>query len=234
MTTSSPPSSNKTALRASLKKEDDSLADRLVGTDAPIVATSQTDVSDLDLPTSATAAAAPTATATPGAPAQPAAAPRSATVAKAPAAKRPATPRKPPVQASAAEPAAAPEAQPAGGRKAAATGAQPKARAAKPVGTVAMLEKVAKQKGDKLVSYSVKLLKSEEAAIDALRDELSRVAGWAATKSDILRAGVQIFAEQKLEQMQALLGSLATAVDAKTVEKAKKKDKKKDKKKKKR
>ncbi|WP_291997869.1 hypothetical protein [Candidatus Accumulibacter sp. ACC012] len=52
-----------------------------------------------------------------------------------------------------------------------------------------MLEKVAKQKGDKLVSYSVKLLKSEEAAIDALRDELSRVAGWAATKSDILRAG---------------------------------------------
>jgi hypothetical protein len=133
------------------------------------------------------------------------------------------------VQASAAEPAAAPEAQPAGGRKAAATGAQPKARAAKPVGTVAMLEKVAKQKGDKLVSYSVKLLKSEEAAIDALRDELSRVAGWAATKSDILRAGVQIFAEQKLEQMQALLGSLATAVDAKTAKKAKKKDKKKKK-----
>ena len=92
-----------------------------------------------------------------------------------------------------------------------------------------MLEKVARQKGDKLVSYSVKLLKSEEAAIDALRDELSRVAGWAATKSDILRAGVQIFAEQKLEQMQALLGSLATAVDAKTAKKAKKKDKKKKK-----
>ncbi|MEF8732203.1 MAG: hypothetical protein CRU78_12080 [Candidatus Accumulibacter phosphatis] len=225
MTTSSPPSSNKTALRASLKKEDDSLADRLAGTEAPIGATNQTDVSDLDLSTSAAA----TATATPGAPARPAAAPRSATVAKAPAAKRPATPRKPPVQASAAEPAAAPEAQPAGGRKAAATGAQPKARAAKPVGTVAMLEKVARQKGDKLVSYSVKLLKSEEAAIDALRDELSRVAGWAATKSDILRAGVQIFAEQKLEQMQALLGSLATAVDAKTAKKAKKKDKKKKK-----
>ena len=224
MTTSSPPSSNKTALRASLKKEDDSLADRLAGTEAPIGATNQTDVSDLDLSTSAA-----TATATPGAPARPAAAPRSATVAKAPAAKRPATPRKPPVQASAAEPAAAPEAQPAGGRKAAATGAQPKARAAKPVGTVAMLEKVARQKGDKLVSYSVKLLKSEEAAIDALRDELSRVAGWAATKSDILRAGVQIFAEQKLEQMQALLGSLATAVDAKTAKKAKKKDKKKKK-----
>jgi hypothetical protein len=53
MTTSSPPSSNKTALRASLKKEDDSLADRLAGTDAPIGATNQTDVSDLDLPTSA-------------------------------------------------------------------------------------------------------------------------------------------------------------------------------------
>ena len=223
MTTSSPPSSNKTALRASLKKEDDSLADRLVGTDAPIAATNQADASDLDLPAGAAV------TATPSAPARPAAAPRSATVAKAPAAKRPATPRNRPVQASAAEPAAAPEAQPAGGRKVAATGAQPKARAAKPVGTVAMLEKVAKQKGDKLVSYSVKLLKSEEAAIDALRDELSRVAGWAATKSDILRAGVQVFAEQKLEQMQALLGSLAIAVDAKTAKKAKKKDKKKKK-----
>jgi hypothetical protein len=229
MTTSSGTSSNKTALRASLKKEDDSLADRLVGTDAPIAATNQADASDLDLPAGAAV------TATPSAPARPAAAPPlSATVAKAPAAKRPATPRNRPVQASAAEPAAAPEAQPAGGRKVAATGAQPKARVAKPVGTVAMLEKVAKQKGDKLVSYSVKLLKSEEAAIDALRDELSRVAGWAATKSDILRAGVQVFAEQKLEQMQALLGSLATAVDAKTAEKANKKDKKKDKKKKKR
>ncbi|MEF8721800.1 MAG: hypothetical protein V5B30_04100 [Candidatus Accumulibacter delftensis] len=213
MTTSSRPSSNKTALRASLKKEDDSLADRLVGTDAPIGATNQADTTDLDLPTSAAA----TATATPSAPARP------------PAAKRPVTARKTPVQASAVEPAAAPEAQPAGGRKRAATGAEPKARAAKPVGTVEMLEKVAKQKGDKLVSYSVKLLKSEEAAIDALRDELSRVAGWAATKSDILRAGVQVFAEQKLEQMQALLGSLAIAVDAKTAKKAKKKDKKKKK-----
>lgn len=213
MTISSRPSSNKTALRASLKKEDDSLADRLVGTDAPTGATNQADTTDLDLPTSAAA----TASATPSAPARP------------PAAKRPVTARKKPVQASAVEPAAAPEAQPAGGRKGAATGAEPKARAAKPVGTVEMLEKVAKQKGDKLVSYSVKLLKSEEAAIDALRDELSRVAGWAATKSDILRAGVQVFAEQKLEQMQALLGSLAIAVDAKTAKKAKKKDKKKKK-----
>lgn len=88
-----------------------------------------------------------------------------------------------------------------------------------------MLEKVAKQKRDKLVSYTVKLLKSEEAAIEALRDELSRVAGWAATKSDILRAGVQVFAEQKLEQMQALLGSLAAPGDGKKAKKGKKKKK---------
>jgi len=109
MTTSSRPSSNKTALRASLKKEDDSLADRLVGTDAPTGATNQADTTDLDLPTSAAA----TASATPSAPARP------------PAAKRPVTARKKPVQASAVEPAAAPEAQPAGGRKGAATGAEP-------------------------------------------------------------------------------------------------------------
>ena len=38
MTTSSRTSSNKSALRASLKKEDDSLAGRLVAADAPVEA----------------------------------------------------------------------------------------------------------------------------------------------------------------------------------------------------
>lgn len=214
MTTSSRTSSNKTALRASLKKEDDSLADRLVGADAPIDATNQeaVDAPEPAVPTSAVDA---------GAPARRAAA-RPAAAAKAPAAKKAPTTRKAPAQAPAAEPAAAPKSRPAT-RRVATSVAQPKAGAAKPVGTVEILEKVAKQKRDKLVSYSVKLLKSEEAVIEALRDELSRVAGWAASKSDILRAGVQVFAEQKLEQMQALLGSLAAPV--KGNKKAKKKKK---------
>lgn len=214
MTTSSRTSSNKTALRASLKKEDDSLADRLVAADAPIEATNHGGAAEPDLPASTAA--------TPSAPARRAEA-QPAAAAKAPAAKRAATPRKTSVQAApAAEPAAAPKARSAG-RKVAATGAQSTAKAAKSMGTtVEALEKVAKQKRDKLVSYSVKLLKSEEAAIDALRDELSRVAGWAATKSDILRAGVQVFAEQKLEQMQALLGSLSAPADGKKAKKGKK------------
>jgi hypothetical protein len=212
MTTSSRTSSNKSALRASLKKEDDSLAGRLAGTDAPLEATIQATAAESEPATGAAAVTAPSAPARRAA-ARPAAA-------KAPAARTAATARKAPAQAPAVDPAAAPKARPAS-RKVAATGAEPRTRAPKPVtGTVEMLEKVAKQKRDKLVSYSVKLLQSEEAAIEALRDELSRVAGWAATKSDILRAGIQVFAEQKLEQMQALLGSLAAPV------KAGKKDKK--------
>jgi hypothetical protein len=39
MTTPTSASTNKTALRASLKKEDESLAERLVATDIPLVAT---------------------------------------------------------------------------------------------------------------------------------------------------------------------------------------------------
>jgi len=73
------------------------------------------------------------------------------------------------------------------------------------------VEKVAKDKRDKLVRYSVELLKSEEAAIEALRAELAQAAGWAASKSDILRAGVRLFAEQKVEQMKELLAALADA-----------------------
>ncbi|HCV14343.1 MAG TPA: hypothetical protein DGC76_11710, partial [Candidatus Accumulibacter sp.] len=77
------------------------------------------------------------------------------------------------------------------------------------------IEKVARDKRDKLVRYSVELLKSEEAAIDALRAELAQAAGWAASKSDILRAGVRLFAEQKVEQMKELLATLAEVSKAK-------------------
>jgi hypothetical protein len=71
------------------------------------------------------------------------------------------------------------------------------------------VEKVARDKRDKLVRHSVELLKSEEAAIEALRAELAQVAGWAASRSDILRAGVRLFAEQKVDQMKELLAALA-------------------------
>jgi Arc/MetJ-type ribon-helix-helix transcriptional regulator len=43
-----------------------------------------------------------------------------------------------------------------------------------------------------------------------VRAELSKAAGWAASKSDILRAGVRLFAEQRLEQMKELLAALAS------------------------
>ncbi|MCB1964919.1 MAG: hypothetical protein KDI64_02395 [Candidatus Accumulibacter sp.] len=225
MTTPTRTSSNKTALRASLKKEDDSLADRLVGADAPLVATSE--AAELDPPAAAAPRARRTAARPAAKPAAPAASAAKAAAPAAGAAKAPArtTTRK----AATAKPASAQAGAvaKAKARPASTRAARPQAGAAKAEGPVEMLEKVARQKRDKLVSYSLKLLKSEEAAIDALRDELSRAAGWAASKSDILRAGVRVFAEQKLEQMQALLGTLATPAEGKQSKKNSKKGKKK-------
>lgn len=183
MTTPTTTSSNKTALRASLKKEDDSLADRLVAADAPLVATPEAEAPDVAVPESA-----PVAT-----PARKVAA-RSTT--------------RPAAAVKADQPPPAASARPV--RSKAAAPAQEG-----PLEQLEKLEKVVKQKRDKLVRYSVDLLKSEEAAIDALRDELARAAGWVASKSDIVRAGIRVFAEQKLEQMQDLLGSLATTAKSK-------------------
>lgn len=180
MTTPTTTSSNKTALRASLKKEDDSLADRLVAADAPLVATPETEAPDVAVPESA-----PVAT-----PARKVAA-RSTT--------------RPAAAVKADQPPPAASARPV----------RSKAAAPAQEGPLEQLEKVVKQKRDKLVRYSVDLLKSEEAAIDAVRDELARAAGWVASKSDIVRAGIRVFAEQKLEQMQDLLGSLATTAKSK-------------------
>lgn len=253
MTTPPSTSSNKTALRASLKKEDESLAERLVATDLPLLATP--DEPAAPLAEAPVAAAAPTrrAAAKPVA-TKPAAA---ATTAKpAPAKPAPAKPAstkpaakaapavKPAVAAAKAEKKAAPakaaatsaapsapaKAKPVSKKAAVAKPAQPQAKvgatlaavkgeagkkAAKLGEAVGKIEKAAKEKGDKLVRYSVELLKSEEAAIEALRAELSKAAGWAATKSDILRAGVRLFAEQKVEQMKDVLASLTAASKAK-------------------
>lgn len=240
MTTPTSASTNKTALRASLKKEDESLAERLVATDIPLVATPEP-----ALPASAPASppppAAPVRKTTAKAVAKPVAAKPAPDVVPTPVAKAPAkTARKEtPVKAAtakAAAPVAAPKAKPVS-RKAAAKPAASPAKAAKPAKvaakagaaavpptakegtskkgakletTVASIEKVAKEKGDRIVRYTVELLKSEEAAIEAVRAELAKAAGWAASKSDILRAGVRVFAEQRIEQMKELLGALAT------------------------
>ena len=259
MTTPTSASTNKTALRASLKKEDESLAERLVATDIPLVATPEpeaTVVTPVAAPASppplaaapARKAAAKPAGAKPAAnkptTAKPAVAKPAADVVPTPAAKAPAKAVKKVAAATvatakAAEPVAAAKAKPVS-RKAAATAKPAAAKPAKPTkpvkvatkdsaaaapatateeagkkaakleATVANIEKAAKEKGDRIVRYTVELLKSEEAAIEAVRAELAKAAGWAASKSDILRAGVRVFAEQRVEQMKELLGALAT------------------------
>ena len=254
MTTPTSASTNKTALRASLKKEDESLAERLVATDIPLVATPEPEapvVAPVAAPASPpplAAAPARKAAAKPAAnkpvTAKPAVAKPAADVVPTPPAKAPAKAAKKvaamtAATTKAAEPVAATKAKPVS-RKAAAAVKPVAAKPAKPskpvkvatkdsaaaapatateeagkkaaklAATVANIEKAAKEKGDRIVRYTVELLKSEEAAIEAVRAELAKAAGWAASKSDILRAGVRVFAEQRVEQMKELLGALAT------------------------
>jgi hypothetical protein len=259
MTTPTRTSSNKTALRASLRKEDESLAERLVATDVPLVTPSEPEAvaaREVEAPVAAAPArkavaktvAAKPAAGKPGkapaaqttaakpvttksvatkAAAKPAAEVTPATAAKAPKASKKAVAKKAPPAVSATpaakavskKTAAAKASVPVKPAKTEAVAAAP-APAKEPTGkkdvqaeieeAVEKLEKVAKEKGDKLVRYTVELLKSEEAAIEAVRAELSKAAGWAASKSDILRAGVRLFAEQRLEQMKELLAALST------------------------
>ncbi len=226
MTTLGSDTSNKTALRASLKKEDESLGERLAATEGPLVVPAEADVS----------AALPPAGEAPVTPlgqtlrAESAGKRRSATgkaTAK-PADKTAAAKAVPPAKAT--KGAAARAAKGAAAAKttgqAASQGEAPKAgrnkptagdaekltgkKAAKPARVVEKIEKVAKEKRDKLVRLSVELLKSEAAAIETIRAELAKAAGWAASRSDILRAGARLFAGQQLEQMKALLDGLAT------------------------
>jgi hypothetical protein len=217
--------SNKTALRASLKKEDESLAERLVATDVPLVAPPELEAA------APTAHASPVVAASPSAIPAAAPAPRVSAKAVQPIAEVvPADvakvagkgPKKPgPAKAKPISKKAAAKPGPTAKKatKAGAAAASVKEDIGKPSGRLAdaveLLESAAKAKGDKLVRYTVELLKSEEAAIEALRAELSKAAGWAASKSDILRAGVRLFAEQRLEQMKALLTALAAPAPAK-------------------
>jgi len=217
-----PATSNKTALRASLKKEDESLAERLVATDLPLVAPAEPEP-PVAAPVRKVAAEAPAA-AKPAA-AKPAAAKPAVAAATAKASKgEKAPPRKAatvpapaaPAKAKAASKKAAAVVKPQGKVEAVLSTAKQETgkKAARIEQAVGKLEKAAKEKGDKLVRYSVDLLKSEEAAIESLRAELSKAAGWAASKSDILRAGARLFAQQKVEQMKELLAGLAAASKA--------------------
>lgn len=204
--------SNKTALRASLKKEDESLAERLVATDVALVAPQEPEAPAAAAPETQAATAPVRKSA-----AKPADEVTPAAVVEVPgkAAKK-AAPAK--TRSAKGGSVAAAKARP-GSKKAAAAKPQPQAKveAAAETGkktagleeALEKIEKAAKEKGDKLVRYTVELLKSEEAAIDAVRAELSKAAGWAASKSDILRAAVRLFAEQKVEQMKALLAAVS-------------------------
>jgi hypothetical protein len=202
-------SSNKTALRASLKKEDESLAERLVATDVALVVPQEPEAPAAAAPETQAAAAPVRKSA-----AKPADEVTPAAVVEAPgkAAKKAA-----PAKTRSAKGAVAAAKAKSGSKKAAAAKPQAKVEAAAEAGkktagleeALEKIEKAAKEKGDKLVRYTVELLKSEEAAIDAVRAELSKAAGWAASKSDILRAAVRLFAEQKVEQMKALLAAVS-------------------------
>lgn len=204
-------SNNKTALRASLKKEDESLAERLVATDVALVAPPEPEAPAAAAPETQ-AATAPVRKAA----AKPADEVTPAAVVEAPgkAAKKAA-----PVKTRSEKGVAVAAKAKPGSKKAAAAKPQPQAKveAAAETGkktagleeALEKIEKAAKEKGDKLVRYTVELLKSEEAAIEAVRTELSKAAGWAASKSDILRAAVRLFAEQKVEQMKALLAAVS-------------------------
>lgn len=202
--------SNKTALRASLKKEDESLAERLVATDVALVAPQEPEAPAAAAPETQAATAPVRKSA-----AKPADEVTPAAVVEVPgkAAKK-AAPAK--TRSAKGGSVAAAKARP-GSKKAAAAKPQAKVEAAAETGkktagleeALEKIEKAAKEKGDKLVRYTVELLKSEEAAIDAVRAELSKAAGWAASKSDILRAAVRLFAEQKVEQMKALLAAVS-------------------------
>ncbi|HPT48775.1 MAG TPA: hypothetical protein PLS67_10630 [Accumulibacter sp.] len=170
---------NKTALRASLKKEDESLAVRLAESEIPLLSTPTREapavVAEDPPPVKETVSAIPPAT---------------------PEVKKLKGSRK--IDKKAAKKAA----------KKTDTKAEKKA-AGKAGKTTEKSTKVVKVKPEKVVRYPLELPKSEGEAIENLRVDLSKAAGWTASKSDIVRAAVHLFAEQKVGAMKELLASVA-------------------------
>ncbi|MBL8398173.1 MAG: hypothetical protein JNL84_08530 [Candidatus Accumulibacter sp.] len=72
--------------------------------------------------------------------------------------------------------------------------------------------KEVERKPEKMVRCAVALPKSEDAAIDTLRSDLAKTTGWKASKSEIVRAAVQLFAEQKTGAKKELLAAVAPPV----------------------
>ncbi|MDS4013739.1 MAG: hypothetical protein RKP46_05200 [Candidatus Accumulibacter sp.] len=211
MTTSGNDSGNKAALRASLKKEDESLGERLAASDVPLLVPAATEDVPAPIPPAevpvtplgqANAARTSAQRSAPGKRGAKAVATGKAAASRAPGNK-------------AIDPAATVK-----GEKKAALPAKA-GKAVQPAKTVAGDKKpaksrrageqvvsTAKDKRDKVVRLSVEIFKSEEAAIEAARADLVKLVGWAVSRSDILRAGVRLFAEQKLEQMKDVLDGL--------------------------
>jgi hypothetical protein len=182
-------SKTKSALRASLKKEDESLEQRL--------------------PEAPAAEAAPAAQTAPTASAAPAPAAKAKAAPVPRAAKPRAKPAAPAVR-SAAKPAAkvakgtAAKAMPAelkAGLKAVA-----KAKAPAKPGKV-KAEEAKKEKREKVVRESFSVPKTEAAVLKTVRTELAK-GGVIVTKSEILRAGLTLLANQGTDRVKELIGAL--------------------------
>lgn len=99
------------------------------------------------------------------------------------------------------------------------TGQAPVGKAAKKVGKKTDMkvvraqprkpDKPVERKPEKMVRCAVDLPKSEDTAIDTLRSDLAKTTGWKASKSEIVRAAVQLFAEQKPGAKKELLAAVS-------------------------
>lgn len=214
MTSERSVNSNKAALRASLKKEDESLAQRIV----------DTDVNELLAPPPAfTAPVEPPRDENLGRPSQAEEKSSAKTTAKAGRAEAQAAKasKRAKPAASAKRKAEAAKAGAASKTNKTAVAAQEEtsphvndgkqARGHRSVKTPEKRSVGAKEKREKVVHYSLDLLKSEEVAMESLRSELSKTTGWTASRSDILRAGIRLFAEQTLDRRRDLLTGLTSA-----------------------
>ena len=216
MSTSGSDTSNKAALRASLRKEDESLGERLAASELPLLVPPDPEVASAPAPT-AEAPVTPLAQVSgsrstgqrPAAgkgKAKTAATDKTAGKSPARAAGDHAAPVKgakksaPLVKADKTVP---PAKGGAGSKKSAKPG-----RPVEPVVT-------AKGKRDKAIRLSLEILQSEEAAIEGVRANLAKLGGCAASRGDILRAGVRLFAEQSLEQMRGAVDGLTRIASGK-------------------
>lgn len=233
-------SSNKAALRASLKKEDESLAGRIVDTDVTeLVAPPPASAAPAEPPREESIQHSPQAAAAVSEPREEG---QAAVLGEEKSSAKGAVKTAKPGRAEAPAAAASKRAKPAAsakGKAAAKAGAASKTKKPPVTPPVAVQEETTqrvddgrkargksakgsekrpaevKTKPEKVVRFALDLLKSETAAIEGLRGELSKTAGWAASRSDILRAGVRLFAEQTPDRRKELLTGLTSTAKGK-------------------